>query len=59
MEKAFNMGIGMVAIVRAEDVDRALAVLTARHVPAWVLGDVEPAGDVDGRAVLSGDHPRF
>ncbi|AXB46497.1 phosphoribosylformylglycinamidine cyclo-ligase [Amycolatopsis albispora] len=60
MEKTFNMGVGMVAIVGPEDVDRALAVLTARHVPAWVLGDVRPAEDPDGpRAVLSGDHPRF
>ncbi|MGW3961942.1 phosphoribosylformylglycinamidine cyclo-ligase [Amycolatopsis sp. NPDC005003] len=60
LEKTFNMGVGMVAIVGAEDVDRALAMLTARHVPAWVLGDVQPADDVDGpRAVLSGDHPRF
>jgi phosphoribosylformylglycinamidine cyclo-ligase len=49
----------MVAIVSAEDVDRALAVLTARHVPAWILGDVQPADNPDGpRAVLSGDHPR-
>jgi phosphoribosylformylglycinamidine cyclo-ligase len=60
LEKTFNMGVGMVAIVSAEDVDRALAVLTARHVPAWILGDVQPAEDPDGaRAVLSGDHPRF
>ncbi|QFU94413.1 phosphoribosylformylglycinamidine cyclo-ligase [Amycolatopsis sp. YIM 10] len=60
MEKTFNMGVGMVAIVGPEEVDRALAVLTARHVPAWVLGDVRPAEDPDGpRAVLSGDHPRF
>ncbi|GAA1241845.1 phosphoribosylformylglycinamidine cyclo-ligase [Prauserella halophila] len=62
MEKTFNMGVGMVAVVAAEDVDRALAVLTARHVPAWVLGEVKRAdGDAaDGpRAVLSGDHPRF
>ncbi|QWF80872.1 phosphoribosylformylglycinamidine cyclo-ligase [Amycolatopsis sp. CA-230715] len=60
MEKTFNMGVGMVAVVGPEDVDRALAVLTARHVPAWVLGDVRPADDVDGpRATLSGDHPRF
>ena len=27
----------------ADDVDRALAVLTARHVPAWVLGSVRRA----------------
>ncbi|PRX47443.1 phosphoribosylformylglycinamidine cyclo-ligase [Prauserella shujinwangii] len=60
MERTFNMGVGMVAVVSPEDVDRTLAVLTARHVPAWVLGDVRPAEDPDGpRAILSGDHPRF
>ncbi|SFA75454.1 phosphoribosylformylglycinamidine cyclo-ligase [Amycolatopsis marina] len=60
MERTFNMGVGMVAIVAPEDVDRSLAVLTARHIPAWVLGDVGPADDPDAqRALLSGDHPRF
>jgi phosphoribosylformylglycinamidine cyclo-ligase len=59
MERTFNMGVGMVAIVEPADVDRALAILTARHVPAWVLGDVTPNAD-DGPAVtLRGDHPRF
>src|ERR1044072_6292150 len=43
LEKTFNMGVGMVAIVGAEDVDRGLAMLTARHAPAWVLGDVQSA----------------
>ena len=42
MEQTFNMGVGMVAVLPADDVDRALAVLTARHVPAWVLGEVRP-----------------
>ncbi|KAA9161108.1 phosphoribosylformylglycinamidine cyclo-ligase [Amycolatopsis acidicola] len=60
MEKTFNMGVGMVAVVGAEDVDRALAVLTARHVPAWVLGEIRTSDNAEGpRAVLSGDHPRF
>lgn len=59
MEKAFNMGIGMVAVLAEEDVDRALAVLTARHVPSRVLGIVERSGHGGPRAVLSGDHPRF
>jgi phosphoribosylformylglycinamidine cyclo-ligase len=60
MERTFNMGVGMVVVVSPEDVDRALAVLTARHIPAWLLGDVRPAEDPDGpRAVLTGDHPRF
>ncbi|GAA3880581.1 phosphoribosylformylglycinamidine cyclo-ligase [Saccharothrix violaceirubra] len=56
MEKAFNMGIGMVAVVSPEDVDRSLAVLTARHVPAWVLGEVTKS---DAPTALVGDHPRF
>jgi amidophosphoribosyltransferase len=33
MERTFNMGVGMVALVPPADLDRALAVLTARHVP--------------------------
>jgi len=64
MEKTFNMGVGMVAVVAADDVDRAMAVLTARHVPAWVLGDVARAKDVQAdpggpRVLLRGEHPRF
>lgn len=67
MERTFNMGVGMVAVVQPDDVDRAMAVLTARHVPAWVLGEVQKACDagVDAtdkdatRAVLRGEHPRF
>jgi phosphoribosylformylglycinamidine cyclo-ligase len=60
MEKTFNMGVGMVAVVPADDVDRALAVLTARHVPAWVLGEVCRSKHRSGpRVLLKGDHPRF
>lgn len=60
MEKTFNMGVGMVAVVAPDDVDRALAVLTARHVPAWILGDVQPSDDPDDdRVTLDGEHPRF
>ncbi|WP_026423215.1 phosphoribosylformylglycinamidine cyclo-ligase [Actinokineospora inagensis] len=60
MERTFNMGVGMVAVVAPEDVDRALAVLTARHVPSWILGEVRPADNPDApRAELHGDHPRF
>ncbi|WP_295624278.1 phosphoribosylformylglycinamidine cyclo-ligase [uncultured Corynebacterium sp.] len=59
MEKTFNMGVGMVAVVNPEDRDRALAVLTARHIGAWELGVVRAADSSDERAVLTGDHPRF
>ncbi len=54
MERTFNMGVGMVAVVAPGDVDRALAVLTARHVPAWVLGEVTAGGT--GAALLTGVH---
>ena len=54
MERTFNMGVGMVALVAPDDVDRALALLTARHVPAWVAGEVVEG---DGSVRLSGSHP--
>ncbi|MGH3620763.1 MAG: phosphoribosylformylglycinamidine cyclo-ligase [Sciscionella sp.] len=65
MERTFNMGVGMVAVLNPDDVDRALAVLTARHVPAWVIGEIRADRDVSGgdtqeaAAVLRGNHPRF
>jgi phosphoribosylformylglycinamidine cyclo-ligase len=54
MERVFNMGVGMVAVVAAADADRALRVLAGRAVPAWVLGDVT-AGE--GSVRLAGSHP--
>lgn len=59
MEKTFNMGVGMVAVVAPEDTDRALAVLTARHLHCWVLGTVNKGGKAGPRAKLVGRHPRF
>jgi phosphoribosylformylglycinamidine cyclo-ligase len=54
MERTFNMGVGMIAIVPPADVDRTLALLTARHVDSWVLGEMVPG---NGSAVLEGAHP--
>jgi phosphoribosylformylglycinamidine cyclo-ligase len=59
MDKTFNMGIGMVAIVAPEDTDRALAILTARHLGCWTLGTVTKGGKNEARASLVGQHPRF
>ena len=59
MEKTFNMGVGMVAIVSAEDRDRALALLTACHINAWELGTVRKSEAGEDGAVLRGSHPRF
>ena len=59
MEKTFNMGVGMVAVVAPEDTDRALAILTARHLHCWTLGTVNKGGKDGPRAQLVGRHPRF
>ncbi|WP_027343004.1 phosphoribosylformylglycinamidine cyclo-ligase [Hamadaea tsunoensis] len=47
MEATFNMGVGMFAVVAAQDADRSLALLTARGVESWAVGEVvEGQGDV-------------
>ena len=40
MERVFNMGVGMVAVVNADDADRAADLLNARGVPTWRAGEV-------------------
>ena len=43
MERTFNMGVGMVAVVPPDSAPRALALLEDRKVPAWVVGEVRRA----------------
>jgi phosphoribosylformylglycinamidine cyclo-ligase len=59
MEKTFNMGVGMIAVVAPEDTDRALAVLTARHLNCRTVGTIKKGGKDGPRAQLVGQHPRF
>ena len=49
-ERAFNCGVGMVAAVSAAEADRAVSVLAARGVPAWVAGTVGARPDATGPA---------
>jgi phosphoribosylformylglycinamidine cyclo-ligase len=51
LERAFNMGIGMIAIVAAADADRAVRVLSERGLAAWIAGTVTPGS---GAARLHG-----
>jgi phosphoribosylformylglycinamidine cyclo-ligase len=53
MERVFNMGVGMTAVVSAPDADRALGLLATRGIPAWAIGEV-----IQGRegARLVGTH---
>jgi len=40
MDKTFNLGVGMAAIVGPDAADAALRLLTSRGVPAWALGEI-------------------
>ena len=55
------MGVGMVALVDPDDVNRVLDTLAAHEVDAWVAGEAAMAADVAGRGpgsvVLEGTHP--
>ena len=44
MERVFNMGVGMAAVMAADDADRALRLLEDRGVPAWRAGEVTSTG---------------
>ena len=53
LELAFNVGVGMVAVISSEQEAPALALLEARGVPAWTLGALQPGR---GRVELVGDY---
>ena len=57
LEKTFNMGVGMVAMVAPGSVDTTLARLEARGVDAWVLGEARdrPAGEAGDAPAKGGD----
>ena len=68
LERTFNMGIGMVAIVPAGAADAALRTLAERGVPSWVCGEVrgrvpgehgdaEAKGGRGGAVLVTGRHP--
>lgn len=54
MERVFNMGVGMVAIVARDDCDRALRLLAERGLPSWLAGEIT-VGSAHAR--LTGTHP--
>ncbi|MGY1638883.1 phosphoribosylformylglycinamidine cyclo-ligase [Geodermatophilus sp. SYSU D00742] len=54
-ERAFNCGVGMVAVVAPEVAEGAVAALTARGVPAWVAGSVQQR-TTDAGARLAGGY---
>ena len=61
LEAAFNLGVGMVAVVAASYADAALELLAAAGLAAWRLGEVEHDSDTSprstGRVLMGGSHP--
>jgi phosphoribosylformylglycinamidine cyclo-ligase len=57
MEKTWNVGIGMVAIVESQSADLALTSLAARGMKGWVCGAIERrAGELGSE--LRGEYRR-
>jgi phosphoribosylformylglycinamidine cyclo-ligase len=60
LERTLNMGVGMVAIIRSSDADKAVGALARRGLRAWVAGEVRQAGAESGpgRTELLGGYAR-
>ena len=56
MERSWNCGIGMVAILAPESADLALASLAARGMKAWVAGVIDVRMGSNPRSTLEGRH---
>ncbi|GAB3534476.1 phosphoribosylformylglycinamidine cyclo-ligase [Arthrobacter tecti] len=56
LERTLNLGVGMVAVVAEAGADTAVARLTERGVPAWVMGRVDAASgeNTDGPDYVQG-----
>jgi phosphoribosylformylglycinamidine cyclo-ligase len=56
MERVFNMGVGMAAVVAAEAADQAVRLLAQRGVPAWPVGEIVAAPGEPATARLINSH---
>ena len=58
LERTWNAGIGMVAIVAPEVADLTIASLAARGMKSWVAGQIEPASllTMPGSSLLAGKY---
>jgi phosphoribosylformylglycinamidine cyclo-ligase len=52
VERTFNVGVGMIAVVAAAAADAAVRQLSAAGLPAWVIGDVRDDPPLDGSSGL-------
>jgi phosphoribosylformylglycinamidine cyclo-ligase len=57
LEATLNCGVGMVALLPPDDVDRAVATLHRFGIPAWAAGEVTLDHEHGGEVTLMGSHP--
>ncbi len=57
LERAFNMGVGMAAVVAPADADRAVRMLAERGLQAWIAGDILAQDRGAAGARLVGAYP--
>lgn len=57
LEMTLNCGVGMVALMPADDVDTAIALLDGYGIRAWAAGEVGVSETDGGRVLLTGQHP--
>jgi len=54
LRATFNGGLGMVVVVPAEAAAATVAMVRARQIPAWVVGEVVDAASIGGRYLEEG-----
>ena len=57
LEATLNCGVGMVALLPPDHVDRAVQTLADHQIPAWVAGEARLDEKDGGHVTLSGRHP--
>ncbi|MFT4225415.1 phosphoribosylformylglycinamidine cyclo-ligase [Micropruina sp.] len=57
IEATLNMGVGMAVVLPQASVDAAQALLEARGVPSWVLGETRAGAGAPASVELIGNHP--
>jgi phosphoribosylformylglycinamidine cyclo-ligase len=57
LEATLNCGVGMVALVPADDVDRAVETLAEHRVEAWAAGEASLDDARGGQVLMTRQHP--
>jgi phosphoribosylformylglycinamidine cyclo-ligase len=55
LERTWNAGVGMVAVVAPDVADLTLRSLAARGMKAWIAGEVR-SNDTEARSTLEGTY---